>query len=141
MRTKITPIELKPWPDVLPALQKLRKAGFRLALLTNFTPKMLEMNLRNAGLSDLFELALSTDHAKTFKPDPRAYQLGIDSFKLKREEMLFVAFCGWDAAGARSFGYKTFWTNRLGLPSEKLGPEAYASGKDLEALLSWMKNH
>ena len=51
---------------------------------------------------------LGTDEARTFKPDPRAYQLGVDALKVKREEILFVAFAGWDAAGAKLFGYPTY---------------------------------
>jgi FMN phosphatase YigB (HAD superfamily) len=51
-----------------------------------------------------FERVLSTDEARTFKPDPRAYQLGVDALKVKREEILFVAFAGWDAAGANCSG-------------------------------------
>ena len=56
----------------------------------------------------MFEQVLSSDRAKTYKPDPRAYQLGVDALQVKREEILFVAFAGWDAAGAKLFGYPTF---------------------------------
>jgi 2-haloacid dehalogenase len=69
-------LELPLWPDVLPALASLKKSDFRLAFLSNFTPRMLEANIKHAGLTGLFEQALSTDAAKTYKPDPRAYQLG-----------------------------------------------------------------
>src|SRR5512143_3595254 len=55
---------------------------------------------------------LSTDRARTYKPDPRAYRLGIEGFGLRREEILLEAHAGWDAAGAKSFGYPTFWVNR-----------------------------
>jgi 2-haloacid dehalogenase len=55
----------------------------------------------------LFEQALSTDLAKTYKPGPSTYQLAIDSLRLGREEMLFVPFAGWNAAGAKLFGYPT----------------------------------
>jgi 2-haloacid dehalogenase len=65
--------------------------------------------------------------------------MGIDAFKLKREEILFVAFAGWDAAGAKSFGYPTFWVNRLGLPAEKLGVTADAVGPNLTDLVTFVK--
>jgi 2-haloacid dehalogenase len=58
---------------------------------------------------------------KAFKPDPRAYQMGVNAFKLKREEIVFAAFAGWDAAGAKSFGYPTFWLNRQNAWGEQLG--------------------
>ena len=71
---------------------------------------------------------LSTDQVKAFKPDPRAYQMGIDAFKLRRDEIAFAAFAGWDAAGAKSFGYPTFWVNRQNAVEEELGAHPDAAG-------------
>ena len=51
---------------------------------------------------------------------------------------MFAAFAGWDAAGAKSFGYPTFWVNRLGLPPEQLGVLPDATGPDLNALLDFV---
>ena len=48
----------------------------------------------SAGLDGLFEDHLSTDRVRAFKPDPRTYRMGIESFKLKREEIVFAAFVG-----------------------------------------------
>jgi 2-haloacid dehalogenase len=133
-------LELKPWPDVVPALTSLKESGIRLALLSNFAPNMLDANIKSAGLTSVFEVVLSTNQAKTYKPDPRAYQLGISALKLKRKEILFVAYGGWDAEGAKSFGYTTFWINRQDSPPERLGFEMVASGKDLGGLLAYMKS-
>jgi 2-haloacid dehalogenase len=114
-------LKLKDWPDVKPALEQLRAAGIRLAFLNNFTPAMLEANTRNARLESFFELSLSVDAVRVYKPHPRAYQMALDAFGLRREEILFAAFAGWDAAGAKLFGYPTFWVNRQGQPAEELG--------------------
>ena len=120
--------ELKTWPDVIPALTTLRDTGVRLAFLTNLSPTMLQGCISASGIKGLFEHALSTDAIRSYKPDPRTYQLGVDAFALHVEDILFVAFAGWDAAGAKSFGYPTFWLNRLGLPREELGFAADAMG-------------
>ena len=69
--------------------------------------------VKNSGLENIFEPHLSTDRVSAYKPDPRAYQMGVDAFGLSRQEIAFVAFGGWDAAGARSYGYPTFWVNRM----------------------------
>jgi 2-haloacid dehalogenase len=114
-------LQLKAWPDVLPTLKALRSAGIRMALLTNFSVDMLDANIRSAGLDGLFGEHLSTDRVRAYKPDPRAYRMGIEAFSLSREEIAFAAFGGWDAAGAKRFGYPTFWCNRLKLPIEELG--------------------
>jgi 2-haloacid dehalogenase len=114
-------IQLKPWPDSAAALNAMRKAGIRLAPLSTFTEKMLVTNCKNAGIADVFEFYLTTDRVRAFKPDPRAYKMAEDTFKLRREEIVFAAFGGWDAAGAKSFGLNTFWVNRLSVPVEELG--------------------
>ncbi len=61
---------LKAWPEVPSALQSLREAGVRFALLSNMTPKMLEAGMESTGLTGLFEHALSTDQVRTYKSDP-----------------------------------------------------------------------
>ncbi|HEY5678282.1 MAG TPA: haloacid dehalogenase type II, partial [Myxococcales bacterium] len=131
-------LELRAFPDVAPALRELSQAGLRLAPLANFTPAILERAVANSGLAGTFEQLISTDRGKTFKPDPRAYQLGVDAFRLKREEILFVASAGWDVAGSRWFGYPTFWVNRTGAPPEELSTEADGVGKDLAALVAFV---
>ena len=131
-------LSLKAWPDVPRALQSLKSAGIRLAFLSNATPKILDAGINNSGLEDIFEHVLSTDTIKTYKPDPRAYQMGIDAFKLKREEIAFAAFAGWDVAGAKWFGYPTFWVNRMNLPIEELGVVPDATGGNLADLANFV---
>lgn len=127
-------LEWTAWPDAPAALAALKDAGVRLAFLSNMTAKMLESGIRHAKLDGLFEHVLSTDRIRTYKPDPRAYRLAIDAFGLERREILFVSFAGWDAAGARWFGYSTYWNNRLGLPPEELGVRPDATARDLSDL-------
>ena len=92
---------LKAWPDVAPGLKKMKDAGIRMAFLSNFTAEMLDAAVRNSGLQGMFEDHLTTDRVKAFKPDPRAYQMGVDAFGMKKEEIAFAAFAGWDVAGAK----------------------------------------
>jgi 2-haloacid dehalogenase len=131
-------LTLKAHPDVPPALETLRRQGIRLGFLSNMTEAMLHAATRSAGLDSLFEQVLSTDRVQAYKPDPRAYRMGMDAFGLHREEIVFAAFGGWDAAGAKSFGYPTFWANRLNLPVEELGVAPDASGGELGALVSFL---
>jgi 2-haloacid dehalogenase len=131
-------LRLKTWPDVIPALSSLKKLGFGLAFRNNFTPRMLEAKIRNAGLDGVFDHVLNTDRAKTFKPDLRAYQRGVEEMKLKRDKIPFVAHAGWDAAGAKLFGYLTYWVNRQNLPPEELGPLPDGSGDTLSQLAQFL---
>jgi 2-haloacid dehalogenase len=132
-------LKMPVWPDVLPALSMLKESGLRLAFLSNFSPAMFDGNIRGTELEGMFEFRLSTDAVRAYKPDPRAYQMGVDAFALKREEILFAAFAGWDASGAKLFGYPTFWVNRQKQPREQLDavPDGEGQGMaDLVRLLS-----
>ncbi len=126
--------KLEPWPDTLAALVAWRNAGLRLAPLANYSPSMLAALIQRGGLSDMFDALISTDAARTYKPDPRAYALGVSALGLAREQVAFSAFGGWDAAGARWFGYPTFWVNRLGVPREELAPAYDGTGATLAEL-------
>lgn len=131
-RTRLmqTFLELKVWPDVAPALRALKARGVRAAFLANPTAQMLRAPLQNSGLEGLLEEPLSTDRVQAYKPDPRAYQMGLDAFGLERQEIVFAASASWDAAGAKAFGYPSFWVNRATLPVEALGvaPDAVGPG-------------
>ena len=128
-------LQLKAWPDVAPALRSLKSARIRLAILSNATAKILDSGIRNSELDGLFEHVLSTHSLRAYKPEGRAYQMAVDAFGLRREEIGFVAFAGWDVAGAKWFGYPTFWVNRLDVPVEQLGVLPDATGATLAELL------
>jgi 2-haloacid dehalogenase len=131
-------LTLKPWHDSVAALRKLRAAGVKIITIANFSPQMLRANADNAGIADLFDVLLSTDVNSSFKPAPEAYALGLKKLRLRKDEIAFAAFGGWDAAGAKSFGYQTFWVNRFGLPAERLGVPADGTSKDLEGFLEFV---
>lgn len=131
-------LQLRAYPDVLDSLKKLRRAGLKLAFLSNFTVKMLQAGINNSGLYGMFEYLLSTDAVQAFKPDPRAYQMGLDALKLKRHEIVFAAFAGWDAVGAKKFGYPVFWVNRANQPSEQLGVAPDGTGTSLADLVRFV---
>ena len=128
-------LRLKPWPDAEYSLRKLRDSGVRVIALANFSPAMLRANTERAGLADVFEALVSTDASQTYKPAARAYRLGMDRLGLEKQDILFAAFGGWDAAGAKAFGYPTVWVNRSGLPPEELGVSADHVVPNLAALV------
>lgn len=130
---------LSPWPDARGALEAWKQAGILLAPLSNYSPPMLARLLDNAGLSALFTTQISTDSARTFKPDPVAYALGESRLGLSRDEIAFAAFGGWDAAGAKWFGFPTFWLNRLAVPGEQLN-EPDGTGATLASLAEFVRN-
>jgi 2-haloacid dehalogenase len=131
-------LELKAWPDALAALKGLKASGMRMAFLSNFTAAMLDQAVKNSDLEGVFEDHLSTDRVRVFKPDPRAYGMAISAFGLRKEEIAFAAFGGWDAVGAKWFGYPTFWVNRAQFAAEELGVVPDGAGKDLNDLATFV---
>lgn len=131
-------LQLNAWPDVKSALDTLRARGLKMVFLSNATTEILEAGIRNSGLQGSFDHVISTDRIRTFKPDPRAYQLGVDVLGLRKEEILFVAFAGWDVAGSKWFGYPTFWNNRQLATPEQLGAVPDASGNTLADLVAYL---
>lgn len=131
-------LTLEPWPDAIAALRTLKASGIRIITIANFSQKMLLANAQNAGIVDLFDELLSTEKNGTYKPDPNAYDLGLARLDLKKEEVVFAAFGGWDAYGAKSYGYPTYWVNRFDLPVEKLGLTADGTSNDIQGLLDFV---
>jgi len=115
-------LRLSPYGDVAQALQRL--AGIPHAILTNGSPDMIEPLVRASGLR--FDAVLSVDEVKVYKPAAQVYQLAVDRLGVPKEAIGFVSSNGWDALGARSFGFRVYWINRLKAPLDRLGfqPEA-----------------
>ncbi|VAX42697.1 Haloacid dehalogenase, type II [hydrothermal vent metagenome] len=131
-------MSLNVWPDAAASIKKLKKMGFKLVFLSNMTEKMLNNGLKKANLDKDFTLVISTDLIRSYKPDPKAYHLAVEKLSLKKEEILFVAFAGWDVAGAKWYGYPTYWVNRLDAPKEQLGVTPDGSGKNLSGLIEFV---
>jgi 2-haloacid dehalogenase len=132
-------LDLKAWPDALAVLKSLKTGGLRMAFLSNFTAEMLDHAVKNSGLEGIFDDHLSTDRVMAFKPDTQAYRMAIEAFGLRKEEIAFAAFAGWDAAGAKWFGYPTFWVNRGHAVQEELGAIPDGVGKDLNDLAAFVQ--
>jgi 2-haloacid dehalogenase len=133
-------LRLRAWPDVAPALTALQSAGKQLALLSNATQEILQAGLRNSDLRGAFDHVISTDEIRAYKPDRRAYALGPQKMGLSKDRIMFVAFAGWDAAGAKWFGYPTFWNNRQNAAEELLDASIDVSGTTLVDLLSTVRS-
>ncbi len=131
-------LELRAWPDALAVLKKMKASGLRMAFLSNFTAAMLDHAVKNSGLEGIFDDHLSTDRVRAFEPAPQAYGMAMSSFGLKKEEIAFAAFAGWDAAGAKWFGYPTFWVKRVQAVPEELGVLPDGVGKDLNDLAGFV---
>lgn len=112
--------ECAAYPEVGAVLARLRDDGHRLAILSNGAPAMLEAAIRSAGLTGLFEAALSVEDVGVFKPAGATYGLVGARMGVAPASVCFVSSNGWDAHAGAAFGFRSVWVNRHGLPWERL---------------------
>jgi len=125
---------LGPYPDARPALEKLKAAGLRLAILSHGAPRMLGTAASNAKLADLLELVVSIEEVGIYKPAPAVYRRAVERLGLWPGEILFVSANGWDAFGAKAFGLRVAWCNRSAQPPERLPAKPDAEIRSLSEL-------
>ncbi len=113
-------LSLEAYPDVVPALSKLRAGGKQTAILSNGSPDMLGAAVESAGLDRILDASLSIEEVGIYKPDSRVYQLAVDRLGVEAGRICFVSTNCWDAHGAAQFGFTVAWMNRFGQQDERL---------------------
>ena len=125
---------LATFPEVPAALEALAKKR-ALAILSNGHPDMLNAVVEHNRLTALFRGGVLSVHpARVFKPDPAVYRIAEDALGVPRALMGFVSSNGWDAAGAKAFGFRVYWVNRAKAPVERLGVRPDETVADLAEL-------
>ncbi len=115
VRWLVSEIEkLKPFPDVVTALDRLRASGLGLHILSNGDPDMLEAARPHIGFD--FDSRISVADAGFFKPAWQTYALAEERIGLDRSQILFVANHAFDCVGAKSWGMRTAFIDRRRRP-------------------------
>jgi 2-haloacid dehalogenase len=104
-------LHLDLYPDAATALASMR--GCKLAILSNGSPAMLNVLVRNSALDGVLDATISVDSKKIFKPAPDAYSLIEAVLGVSPSEVLFVSSNPWDACGAKAFGLNVAWIERV----------------------------
>jgi 2-haloacid dehalogenase len=107
---------LRPFPDVLDALRDLKAHGYRLVILSNGDPDMLERGVAHSGAGHLFDRVISVAEAGAFKPHVATYRTACGLLDLEATQVLFVANHAFDCVGARGFGMRTAFVDRRKRP-------------------------
>ena len=103
---------LSPYPEVKKVLENLKKKNFKLAILSNGTPALLEELVKSNNLKDLFDDLFSIETVKIYKPHSKVYDLPLQKYKIKPEEVTFLSANTWDVSGAGNYGFNSVWVNR-----------------------------
>jgi len=113
-------LTLSAYPEVKTTLERLKSSGIKCTILSNGTPDMLAAAVDNAGIAPLLDGVYSIEDVGIYKPDPSTYQIAIDRLGLAPSEISFQSSNGWDAYGAKVFGFNVIWCNRFGQAAERL---------------------
>lgn len=111
-------LRLDAYGDARAALTKLKGRGFRIAILSNGSPRMLDAAVEASGIGPLCDAVLSVDAVRLYKPRPEVYALVTDRFAITPNDVVFVSSNRWDVMGAASFGFRPVWVNRSQMPDE-----------------------
>jgi 2-haloacid dehalogenase len=132
-------LSLAAFPDVASGLEDLAAAGYKLAILSNGAPRMLEAAVKSAGIDRLLSEIISVDEIRIYKPSPRVYELAPRKLGTTPQATGFVSSNSWDVSGAACFGLTTFWINRGNQPADDLGFRADQEVAKLTDLLPLLK--
>ena len=111
---------LSAYPEAHDVLTTLKANNIQTGILSNGSNQMLNSAVVSANLENYLDKIISIDGIEIYKPDPKVYQMVIDQFNCKIEEVLFISSNGWDIAGASKFGFTTIWVNRNLIPKDRL---------------------
>ncbi len=103
---------LSPFEEVNETLKILKKKNFKLAILSNGTPSLLDDLVKSNKLDNLFDDIFSIEEVGIYKPDAKVYDLPIKRYKIKKNEVIFLSANTWDVSGGGNYGYQSIWVNR-----------------------------
>ena len=103
---------LSPYPEVKNVLESLKDRNFKLAILSNGTPDLLNELVTSNNLNNLFDDLFSVEEVKVFKPDSKVYEIPTKKYNIKANQIIFLSSNTWDVSGGGNFGYNSVWVNR-----------------------------
>ena len=126
---------LSPFKEVKDALNRLKQSNYKLAILSNGTPDLLNELVISNKLKDIFDDIFSVEEVGIFKPDSKVYDIPINKYNIEKNEVLFLSANTWDVSGAGNYGYNTVWVNRNNNIFDKLDFEPNKQISNLLELL------
>ena len=127
---------LSTFSEVKETLQNLKEKNFKLAILSNGTPELLDHLVSTNNLENIFDDIFSIEEVKIYKPDSRVYDLPIKKFKFRKDEIVFLSANTWDVSGAGNYGFNSIWVNRSNNIFDSLDFKPNIEIKSLHELLS-----
>ena len=129
---------LNTFPEVRDVLNKLKEKNYKLAILSNGTPKLLNELVSSNNLNNIFDDIFSIEEVGIYKPDAKVYDMPVKKYKIQKEEIVFLSANTWDVSGGGNYGYSSIWVNRNNSIFDNLDYVPKKEVKNLNQLLDFV---
>ena len=126
---------LSPYREVPGTLKALKEKKFKLAILSNGTPSLLDQLVKSNHLDNLFDDLFSIEQVGIYKPSSRVYDMPIKKYNISKSEVAFLSANTWDVSGGGNYGYQSIWVNRNNTIFDNLDFEPKYQITDLNKLI------
>ena len=127
--------KLSPFSEVKETLENLKKKEMKLSILSNGTPELLNELVVFNKLDAIFDDIFSIEEVRIYKPDSKVYDLPVNKYKIKPDEIIFLSANTWDVSGGGNYGYNSVWVNRNNTVFDNLDYKPFKEIKSLQQLL------
>ena len=103
---------LNTFPEVKEVLKNLKERKYKISILSNGTPDLLDALVKSNDLEKMFDDIFSIEEVGIYKPDGKVYDMPIKKYKVEKNEVIFLSANTWDVSGAGNFGFNSIWVNR-----------------------------
>jgi len=103
---------LSTFDEVPEVLKSLKEKHFKLAILSNGTPSLLNELVKSNNLENIFDDIFSIEEVRVYKPDSKVYGIPIKKYQIQKNEIAFLSANTWDVSGGGNYGYNSIWVNR-----------------------------
>ena len=103
---------LSTFPEVKEVLNNLKEKNYKLAILSNGTPSLLNELVKSNNLESIFDDIFSIEEVGIYKPSSKVYDIPIKKLKIQKNEVIFLSANTWDVSGGGNYGYNSVWVNR-----------------------------
>jgi len=126
---------LNTFPEVKVVLNKLKEKNYKLAILSNGTPTLLNELVKSNNIENIFDDVFSIEEVGIYKPDSRVYDIPVKNYQIQKNEVAFLSANTWDVSGGGNYGYNAIWVNRNNNIFDNLDYKAKNEVKNLNHLL------
>ena len=127
---------LSPFKEVQETLKILKEKNYKLAILSNGTPSLINELVKSNNLENFFDDIFSIESVGIYKPSSQVYDLPIKKYNIKKNEVAFLSSNTWDVSGGGNYGFEAIWVNRNSNIFDKLDYKPKIEIKDLSGLLN-----